>query len=530
MRIGTIRGYAMRRIVRNFPALVCAGFLLLCAGKGFSQTNEVTYYVSTAGSDTHDGRTVGTAYRTIGKAAAVVKAGDLVWIRGGTYREYVRLLNSGTSSARITFEAFPGERPVLDGSDLPTDLTNPWNQPPVLSIGGRYVTVRGLEIRNGASHGITVGPAGADAILDQLHVHHVYAVGIHLYLTWDVTISNSRIHDAYDYGAEGNDADCINAGGYSAHGRHIIRDNEVYNCADDGIDVWTSSGNVITGNVVHHAGMGFRGDGNGFKLGPGGSNIVRHNVAYENRNAGFTPNDGGQNKVFNNTAYRNGIYNFVNYTQRNAYKNNLSVEGLVLMDTFAAHRNNSWNLGVTDPRFETTDPGSALFLRLAQGSPAIDKGLGGIGEFFAGSAPDLGAYEYGSPPSPEPPPLPEPSPPPPASRCLLVPLTLGSLTSDGGVAFVLAKTFGIPADDTTHPTRSQLRLFEGENELRLSHAVHNVIRLLGGGRFSHWSAFSGPGGEGIRFSASDNTDSRTNARTYSYCLGAGTPFNMASVP
>ena len=264
VRIGTIRAYAMRRIVRNFPALGCAGFLILAAGKGFSQTSEATHYVSPAGSDTRDGRTVGTAFRTIGKAAAIAQAGDLVWIRGGTYREYVRLLNTGTNSARITFEAFPGEQPVLDGSDLPTDVTKAWTQPAVLSIGGRYVTVRGLEIRNGASHGIVVWQSGANAVLDRLHVHHVYAVGIHPYLTWDVTISNSRIHDADDYGAEGNDADCINAGGYSAHGRHIIRDNEVYNCADDGIDRWTSSGNALSGNLVHHAGMGFRGDGNGF--------------------------------------------------------------------------------------------------------------------------------------------------------------------------------------------------------------------------------------------------------------------------
>jgi parallel beta-helix repeat protein len=139
-------------------------------------------------------------------------------------------------------------------------------------------------------------------------VHHVYLVGIQLYQTWNVTIANSVIHDAYDFGAEGNDADCIQASGYGSHGRHTIRENVVYNCADDGIDVWTSSGNLIKGNVVHHAGKGLRGNGNEFKFGPGGRNTVEHNVAYDNRNAGFTPNDGGFNRVLNSTAHRNQTY------------------------------------------------------------------------------------------------------------------------------------------------------------------------------------------------------------------------------
>jgi hypothetical protein len=82
--------------------------LLLLAESGFGQTLEATFYVSPTGSDSPNGRTPGTAFRTIGKAVAVAQAGNLEWIRGGTYHEYVPQMNSGSPNARITFEPYPG--------------------------------------------------------------------------------------------------------------------------------------------------------------------------------------------------------------------------------------------------------------------------------------------------------------------------------------------------------------------------------------------------------------------------------------
>ena len=56
----------------------------------------------------------------------------------------------------------------------------------------------------------------------------------------------------------------------------------------------------------------------------------------------------------------------------------------------ATHSYNSWNLGVDEPRFVSTDPSSPDFLRLASGSPAIGAGTD-VGLPYAGAAPDLGA-------------------------------------------------------------------------------------------------------------------------------------------
>jgi hypothetical protein len=55
--------------------------------------------------------------------------------------------------------------------------------------------------------------------------------------------------------------------------------------------------------------------------------------------------------------------------------------------------------------------------------------------------------------------------------------------------------------------RSNLKLLENENPLGPAHSLHDHIRSLGMGRYSHWGGY-------IYFSTSDNSDPRTNGRTY----------------
>jgi hypothetical protein len=67
--------------------------------------------------------------------------------------------------------------------------------------------------------------------------------------------------------------------------------------------------------------------------------------------------------------------------------------------------------------------------------------------------------------------------------------------------------FTVPSDDTEHPQRSTLAVFEDARPLGPPHAIHAHIRQIGGGAFSHWSSQ-------LRFSASDNSDPRSNGRSY----------------
>ncbi|MBI2298122.1 MAG: right-handed parallel beta-helix repeat-containing protein [Armatimonadetes bacterium] len=85
-------------------------------------------------ADTNAG-TAEQPLRTITAAAAQMQPGDTVQVRAGTYREQFTL-PAGTEQAPVSLEAWPGEKPVVKGSDL---ATGPWTRAEGLPAG-IYVT------------------------------------------------------------------------------------------------------------------------------------------------------------------------------------------------------------------------------------------------------------------------------------------------------------------------------------------------------------------------------------------------------
>jgi len=97
----------------RFPAMAIMP-IITAAGIAFG----ATYYVATSGDNANSGTAVGQPFKTIQKAADVMQAGDTVLIRGGTYRESIVPPRGGASeSARITYKAYPGETPIIKGSN-----------------------------------------------------------------------------------------------------------------------------------------------------------------------------------------------------------------------------------------------------------------------------------------------------------------------------------------------------------------------------------------------------------------------------
>jgi hypothetical protein len=79
------------------------------------------------------------------------------------------------------------------------------------------------------------------------------------------------------------------------------------------------------------------------------------------------------------------------------------------------------------------------------------------------------------------------------------------ISKELGLAYQYHLTNGSQSDQNG---KSTLRLFEDDKELLPAHAPHAEIRAKGGGHWSHW------GSSTIYFSTSDNSDPRTNGRTY----------------
>ena len=84
------------------------------------------YFVANTGNDKGPG-TKQQPFKTIGKAVSVVKAGDVVTVAGGTYRESVTLRTSGTPEKPIVFRGAPGETVLITGA-LP--VTGKWKKLP----------------------------------------------------------------------------------------------------------------------------------------------------------------------------------------------------------------------------------------------------------------------------------------------------------------------------------------------------------------------------------------------------------------
>ena len=64
------------------------------------------------------------------------------------------------------------------------------------------------------------------------------------------------------------------------------------------------------------------------------------------------------------------------------------------------------------------------------------------------------------------------------------------------------------ADSTDNEVRSSVQLYEDAQPLGPAHSSHKDVSQSGEGRYSHWV------GQGVVFSASDNTDPNTNGRRY----------------
>jgi|GEM_PF-931057 hypothetical protein len=87
-------------------------------------------------------------------------------------------------------------------------------------------------------------------------------------------------------------------------------------------------------------------------------------------------------------------------------------------------------------------------------------------------------------------------------------VTLSGAHHDGGACFFVDLSGReAPGDDAEYPQRSDLVLFEDGTEVGPAHSAHDEIRGRGAGRYSHW-------GFRLYFSATDNSDPRSNGRSY----------------
>jgi MYXO-CTERM domain-containing protein len=433
-------------------ALLSAGvFFSLLLATGSASAAE--YYVSPTGSDSNAG-TQASPFATLQKANNSASGGDTIWMRAGTYNTtgQITLSKGGSSDTnRTKIWAYPGEVPVIDFSNY--SLASSAADNPAITVTGSWMHLKGLEIANGkvgssGSHSYSMlrTKGASNNTFELLNIHHGFGPGLFIDTgNGGNLILNCDSHDNYD--KDGSQGDGQNGDGFGVHYQTsgpstIIRGCRTWVTSDDGYDFiyqevpvtiensWAIQAGYANGGSTSPG----SGNGNGFKIGSSGNgirHIVRNNVAWKNKAAGFYANhSSGGNTWYNNTSYSNG-------TQYNMLASSFAADGrtiataVIILSGSKVHimRNNigfpnknsnmdgvdtasnSWDLGITPaasdfasisdtgctgPReADGSMPSACAMLKLTAGSKMIDKGVG-VGLPFAGTAPDLGAYEYGA--------------------------------------------------------------------------------------------------------------------------------------
>lgn len=451
--------------------------------------NATTYYVAPNGSDSNPG-TITQPWASLQKGFSSIVAGDILYMRGGTY---TRMADSGhginisgrdgRSGNIITVTAYPGETPVLDCSSLSTSSGVNFG---ILMSGCDYWLIKGLTVKNvreynnlhksvsGSSP--TAGWELSNCTNVTLELCTVTTCGNGFSLNgtlYDINYINCDSYFNYDYYDNGGLAN-----GFNGHIEGASTVNytgcRAWSNSDDGFDNYAGAGYIVYKNCWSYRNgkdTPTLGNGDGFKLGfdhtpvelPNNQRTLYNCIAADNTLMGF---DEGMDQP---TGMDMALFNCIAYKNTNDYgfrfsrswgtaittlRNNISYGNLVSYEGRSRNisDHNTWNSGApsfSDADFISTDMSQLKrarkgdgslpdidFTRLKSGSHLIDAGID-VGLPYSGTAPDIAPFETGSAVTTTPPPPAGPAPvyqsseirsSDPASLVILYNLSLASVT------------------------------------------------------------------------------------------------------
>ena len=393
------------------------------------------YYVSTKGNDNNPG-TMAAPFATWQKAFDVVKAGDIVYIRGGTYyfSDGTKIVGAGawnkdgTLDKPIRIYAYPGEIPLLDVSNF----RNYNNYSVGIYLNNcHYWHLKGLHVRGAKQYvstaigyGVQISKGG-NLILEEIISYDNGGTGISVTgATSTIEFINCDSYNNYDPYSSITGGNADGFGASSIQNREtlvIFRGCRSWNNSDDGFDFWRCDGSVLVDSCWAFLNGYDDGDGVGFKLGRTDAiallkpqRTIRNSIAFKNI-VGFSQNFANVNmNIFNNTSCSNTKSGFYFHTDDTGIegiiiRNNISYRNAIhdLFDSKITHDHNSWNndIIITDADFLSLDINQLgktrkadgglpeiNALHLAPGSDLIDAGVD-VGIPYSGRSPDLGAFE-----------------------------------------------------------------------------------------------------------------------------------------
>jgi chitodextrinase len=287
---------SVTRTTNKLAIVICIQGLL-----GLQQAYATTYYVSPSGINTNNGTSLSTPVQTINKALSMAKsAGDIIYVRGGTYNETVQV-----NQNNITLSAYQNEIPVIDGK---TNLPGAdWSA--MVDLNGNNIILKGFEVKNSNYNcsyagGVGINSYGNSNTLRNINAHDNCSNGIYVAGDYSIVEDSDVYHNSRVWvvwrGSKG-----WGAGLSSADGGH--------NSVNPGV----STGNIMRRNKVHENW------GEGISCFNTTQCLIEDSISYNNRAANIYI----QNATYT-TAQRNLIYITIPHT----LSGDVTSEGIVLAD------------------------------------------------------------------------------------------------------------------------------------------------------------------------------------------------------
>ena len=279
--------------LRGGCAVILLGVSLLGSG-GRADAAGKTYYVSPTGNNANAG-TLALPWKTIQYAANLVAPGDTVYVRGGTYKEQVKIRRSGSAAGGyVAFRGYPGEVPAISGAGL-----SPNGQSGLVDIANQsYVIVQGFDIggfttasSSNVPVGVFISGAGTNIQIVNNHIHNISTT---------VTTASGNALGVAVYGSSGT-ASIANL---------IIAGNEVDHLTTGQSESMTINGNVqnfqVLNNRVHDNNnigidvIGFEGTSPGAGVDQARDGVISGNLVYNITSA--------KNPAYGGSLGADGIY------------------------------------------------------------------------------------------------------------------------------------------------------------------------------------------------------------------------------
>jgi hypothetical protein len=262
----------------------------------------VYYVAASGGDDAHAGTNIAEPWATWQKAFNTANAGDTVYFRGGTWLPtvYVELNpsgghgNSGTHDAPICFFNYPGEVPILDGTNLISNIdASGFDIRNATNIKLRGLTVRHVEQKT-ADHWVASmqfggsGTPNGNIYLDRVNCYSGGGYGIWFGGYDTLYLINCDSYDHYDplgspSGGRSDGFQVSSGPAADSTAYTVITGCRAWGNSDDGFEISTPYQLIVANNWAWNCGFTTAyGEGSGFKYAYANLKVSSKRKTYNN--------------------------------------------------------------------------------------------------------------------------------------------------------------------------------------------------------------------------------------------------------